>query len=93
LTRRFGDLVAVREVSIEVAPGEIFGLIGSKANEALRWLILARACVGAAGGKDHLISSIRILNTARNRWSGPTFRRLWLLVSALVGAVIGSSAI
>jgi ABC-2 type transport system ATP-binding protein len=29
LTRRFGDLVAVREVSIAVEYGEIFGLIGS----------------------------------------------------------------
>jgi len=29
LTRRFGDLVAVDNVSLSVAPGEIFGLIGS----------------------------------------------------------------
>ena len=29
LTRRFGDLIAVNEVSIAVRPGEIFGLIGS----------------------------------------------------------------
>ena len=29
LTRRFGDLVAVAEVSIAVSRGEIFGLIGS----------------------------------------------------------------
>lgn len=29
LTRRFGDLVAVNDVSFSVRPGEIFGLIGS----------------------------------------------------------------
>jgi ABC-2 type transport system ATP-binding protein len=29
LTRRFGDLIAVNQVSIAVRPGEIFGLIGS----------------------------------------------------------------
>ncbi len=29
LTRRFGDLVAVENVSLRVRPGEIFGLIGS----------------------------------------------------------------
>ena len=28
LTRKFGDLIAVNNLNIEVAPGEIFGLVG-----------------------------------------------------------------
>jgi len=28
LTRRFGDLVAVDHLNLEIAPGEIFGLVG-----------------------------------------------------------------
>jgi ABC-2 type transport system ATP-binding protein len=28
LTRRFGDLVAVRELTLSIAPGEVFGLLG-----------------------------------------------------------------
>ena len=28
LTRRFGDLVAVRDLDLEIAPGEVFGLLG-----------------------------------------------------------------
>jgi hypothetical protein len=38
-------------------------------------------------------ASIRILNTARNRSPGPTSRSPRPVVRALVGAVIGSSAI
>lgn len=42
LTRRFGDLVAVDGVSFEIAPGEVFGLLG--ANGAGKTTIIRMLC-------------------------------------------------
>lgn len=51
LTRRFGDLVALRNVSFAVAPGELFGFVGSNgAGKATTMRIIMGVLSADAGG-------------------------------------------
>lgn len=50
LTRRFGDLVALRDVSFAVAPGELFGFVGSNGAGKTTTMRIIMGVLSADGG-------------------------------------------
>ena len=68
LTRRFGDLVAVNDLSFEVSAGEIFGFLGHNGAGKTTTIRLLNGVLSASGGQ------MRVLGLDPNH-DGPALRR------------------
>ena len=69
VTRRFGDRVAVDDLSFELVPGEIFGLLGPNGGGKTTTLRMLAGLIGPTSG------DVRIDGQPVNRWTSAGLRR------------------
>ena len=76
LTRRFGELTAVDDLTLTVEPGEVFGLVGpngagkSTVIKMLTTLLPPTSGRAAVGGYDEISKKVLILDPDR-KWYEP----------------------
>src|SRR6201996_652154 len=65
LSRRFGDLVAVRDVSLRVEPGEIFGVLGPNGAGKSTTIRMLCGILEPTGGRGTVAGCDLVRDTAR----------------------------
>jgi ATPase subunit of ABC transporter with duplicated ATPase domains len=90
LTKRYGDVVALMDLSLEVKGGEVFGFVGRNGagkTTAMRSAALSPTCAGGFGPsrRDGGVAAAEELgqqsntnqhSSLRNRWSSSTRSRI-----------------
>ncbi|MFN3866233.1 MAG: ATP-binding cassette domain-containing protein [Demequina sp.] len=98
VTRRFGDVTAVDEVSLEVAPGEIVGLLGANGAGKTTLIRMALGLLPATSGELRLFGEVPSRVTRARLGYVPQGLGLWDSLTAgenlaFVAEAFGSSAV
>jgi len=93
LTRRFGERLAVEDVSFELAAGEIFALLGPNGAGKTTTLRMLAGLIAPTSGSVRRQGSIGLLTEAPGLWERLTVRRNLITYARLYGLPSPAAAV